>query len=239
MHIMLLPHRKYVPLLVLAALMLAAYLTGTHEALSLETLQAHKDRLQEFAATSPFVAAAAFMAMYALCVALSLPVSTLLTLLGGFMFGNILGTALVVVAATFGATAFFLIARSSLGAALRDKAGTVYSRIEAGMRDNAASYLLFMRLVPLFPFWLVNIAAAVFNVPLRVFIVTTLLGIIPGSFVFVNLGRELGQIRSLDKILSGNLVMALVLLGLFALLPALYRCGQARKEKPVETGSLR
>ena len=91
------------------------------------------------------------------------------------------------------------------------------------MRGDAVSYLLFLRLVPLFPFWLVNIVPALFNIPLRTFVLTTFFGIIPGSFVYVNVGEELGDITDTGEILSPGLLAALALLGLFALVPVLYK----------------
>ncbi len=221
--------KKFAPLLVLAALMLAAYAAGLHETLGFEALQEHKDRMQAFVVAHPVLASGIFMGVYALCVALSLPVATVLTLLGGALFGVLAGTALVVAAATAGATLLFLIARSALGSSLREKAGTVYQKIEREMQQNAAGYLLFMRLVPLFPFWLVNIVPALFNVKPGVFIVTTFIGIIPGTFVYVNVGSELGKIANPGDIFSPGMLAAFALLGVCALLPGLYKHWKSSK----------
>jgi len=221
-------YTKWLPLLILGILMAAAYTFELHKFIGLEILQAQKDALRAFRNSHFLAATIGFLGAYVIIVALSLPVATLLTLLGGFLFGRWLGTLLAVTGATVGATVIFLIARSAAGQALRDKAGTVYRKIEDEMCHNAASYLLFMRLVPLFPFWLVNIVPALFNVPLRVFVLTTFLGIIPGSFVYVNVGQALGEIESLRDIISAELLLAFILLGLFALLPALYKKMKAR-----------
>lgn len=215
--------KRWGPLVVLAALMIAAFATGLNEKLSLNALQENKDVLLQHVIDKPILMAGAFMGVYIMFVALSLPAATLLTLAGGFLFGTWLGTVYVVSAATIGATIIFLIAKTSLGETLREKAGTLYKRIEGNMNDNAAGYLLFMRLVPVFPFFLVNIVPALFNVRLRTYILTTFFGILPGSFVYVNLGRQLSDIDSLSDLASLQTFVAFGLLGLFALIPTVYK----------------
>lgn len=215
--------KKWLPLGILVALMALAWMTGIHKQISLEGFHAHKAGLLHFVAENAALSALAFMGVYIAAVALSLPVATLLTLAGGFFFGKWLGTAYVVSAATIGAAIVFLVAKSALGETLRSKAGGIYQKIEKNMQENAFGYLLFLRLVPVFPFFLVNIAPALFNVPLRVFALTTFLGIIPGSFVFVNLGQALGEINSLNDLVSGKTLASLGLLGILALIPTVYK----------------
>lgn len=222
--------RRWAPLAVISALMIGAYVTGVHEKLNFEALQTHKGALLEHVALHPVLSSLAFMGAYILSVALSLPIATVLTLAGGFLFGKWLGTLFVVSAATIGAAIIFTIAKTSLGKMLREKAGGLYSRIEGNMQDNAAGYLLFMRLVPLFPFFLVNIVPALFNVPLRVFVLTTFIGIIPGSFVFVNVGEQLGEIEALGDLVSKETLFAFALLGVFALIPTLYKQFKTKKD---------
>src|SRR5262249_807577 len=144
--------------------------------------------LTAFVVANYALAALTYMAIYALVIALSVPGGALMTVAGGFLFGQLWGTALVVVAATVGATVVFLIARYALGAPLRRKAGPFLQRMEAGFQANALSYLLVLRLVPAFPFWAVNLAPALLGVPLSTYIVGTALGIIPGTFVFASFG---------------------------------------------------
>ena len=144
-------------------------------------------------------------------------------MLGGFLFGKYLGTILVVGGATIGACTLFIIARTSAGRTLRERAGTLYKKIETNMQDNAVGYMLFMRLVPIFPFFLVNIVPALFNVSIRAFAVTTFFGIMPGTFVYVNLGEQLGDINSLSDLISIQTLIAFALLGIFALIPTLYK----------------
>lgn len=215
--------KKYLPIVVIIILMVAAWLSGVQEQVSLANFQTHKLELINFVAAHAVMAAVIFMAVYVAAVALSLPIATLLTLMGGFFFGTGLGTIYVVSAATLGATIIFLVAKSALGESLRAKAGGLYQKIEKNMQENAVSYLLFLRLVPLFPFFLVNIVPALFKVPLRVFVLTTFFGIIPGSFVFVNLGQTLGELESLQDLVSGKTLFSFALLGLFALVPTLYK----------------
>lgn len=215
--------KRWLPLFVIVALMVAFYLTGLHEKISLQSLQDNKEAMLDYVSERPVIAALSFVGAYIIFVALSLPAATLLTLTGGFLFGKWLGTIYVVSAATVGATIVFFVAKTSLGETLRDKAGGLYKRIEDNMEDGAVGYLLFMRLVPIFPFFLVNIVAALFNVKPRVFILTTFFGIIPGSFVFVNLGTQLATITSLGDLVSMQTLIAFSLLGVFALIPTIYK----------------
>lgn len=221
--------RNWIILGLLGAAILAAHLSGVADMVSLETVKDRRNDLLAFVAAHPVAAPLAFAAIYALIVSLSLPVAVVGTLLGGFLFGPVLGTLLVIVAATAGSTAVFLIARTALGESLRRKAGPLYGRVAAGMRENAFEYLLFLRIVPLFPFFLVNILPALFNVGLRTFVLATLVGIIPGTFVYANLGRELGTISSLGDLFSLKLFLAFLLLGLVALIPAAVRAWKRRR----------
>lgn len=223
--------KRWAPLIGLAALMIAAFASGLHEKISLQVLQENKDAMLNAVAAQPVVTALGFLAIYIVFVALSLPAATLLTLTGGFLFGPFLGTLYVVTAATIGATIIFFVAKTSLGATLREKAGGLYKRIEGNMNENAAGYLMFMRLVPVFPFFLVNIVPALFNVKPRTYILTTFFGIMPGSFVYVNLGGQLATIENLSDLVSTQTLLAFAMLGAFALIPTLYKQFKNRKKK--------
>lgn len=223
--------KRWLPLITIVLLTFMAFVAGLHEKITLEALQQNREELLTAVSERPFASVFSFMGIYIVFAALSLPAATLLTLTGGFLFGKLLGTLYVVTAATAGATIVFLIARTSLGQSLRKKAGSLYRRIESNMNDNAAGYLLFLRLVPIFPFFLVNIIPALFNVRLHVYVLTTFFGIIPGTFVYVNLGAQLGEIDRLKDIASGETLVAFGLLGLFVLLPTLYRQFRAKEKK--------
>ena len=220
--------RGWIILIVLGALVLAVHLSGVTDLLSLESAKERRKDLLALVAAHPVLAPIAFVALYTLIVSLSLPVAVVATLLGGFLFGPVLGTLLVVVAGTTGATVVFLVARTAFGEGLRRKAGPLYERVAAGMRENAFEYLLFLRIVPLFPFFLVNILPALFDVRPRTFVLATLVGIIPGTFVYANLGRELGTLSSVGDLFSMKMFLAFLLLGIVALVPAGYRAWKRR-----------
>lgn len=220
---------SYLLVALLASVAVSAHYLGLADQLSLEMLIANRDQLLAWVGDNPLLSVIAFVTLYVGIVALSLPVATIVSLLGGFLFGRWLGTALIVSAATLGATAIFCVARSSFGASLRDRAGPIYKRIAADMQANAFAYLLFMRLVPVFPFVLVNVVPALFRVKTRTFVITTFLGIIPGTFVYANLGRELGTLSSLKDLISIPVLLAFCLLGVLALVPAIYGHVTARR----------
>jgi uncharacterized membrane protein YdjX (TVP38/TMEM64 family) len=226
--------RRWLPLLGLVGVAIAIYATGLHHELSLAGLQQHRAKLQELVAAGPLLAPLAFVAVYAGATALSLPGALFLTLSGGFLFGTWLGGLLSVLGATSGAVVLFLIARSSLGAALRDRAGPWLQRLEAGFRQDAFSYLLVLRLVPLFPFWLVNLVPALLDVPLATFALATFLGIIPGGLVYAGVGSGLGAVLdrgeqpNLGLILEPQIVLPLLGLASLALVPVAYRRWQDR-----------
>lgn len=214
---------KLIALAILIALMALAFFSGYLDQIDLAFIQANRDQWQAFALARPVLSVGGFVLIYAACVALSLPIATLLTLLGGFLFGVWIGLMAVVLGATVGATGLFLIARSSLGDPLRQKAGPLYNKVASHMQTNAVGYLLFMRLVPIFPFFLVNIVPAFFGMSVLAYALTTFFGIMPGTFVFVNLGQQLGEIGSVSDLVSTQMLLALGLLGVFALIPTVYR----------------
>ena len=225
--------------LIVLALFVVAFvaflaLDGQHY-LSLATIKANRDALLDFASRH-FVASMAIASLvYAGAIALSLPGGLVLSLAMGFVFGRWIGTVLVVIAATLGATLVFLAARYLFADAARRRLGAAGERIIAGFNENAFAYLLFLRLVPLFPFFLVNLAAAFTAVPLRTYVLATLVGIVPGTFVYVNLGQTLGRIESLDGVVSRETVLAFVLLGVLALAPVAWKrlkAAPAMRSKP-------
>lgn len=198
--------------------------------LTLETLKTHRLALLGFAAEHQGLTVAAFMAVYILQTALSLPGATILSLAAGALFGVVTGTIYAVVAATVGATAAFLVARYLLRDLVLARFGPRLDGMNRELATRGWSYLLFLRLVPLFPFFLINLAAGLTRLPLRTFFFGTLIGIIPGGLVYVNAGASLATIDSLAGIATPRVVGSLALLGLFALIPALY--GRWRERQP-------
>ena len=208
------------------------WLLGGPQWLSLDTLREHRDGLLAWTEQQRLLAVVLALAAYTLAVALSVPGAVVLSLATGLLFGRWLGTAIIVAAATLGATLVFLAARYLFADWARRRLPPRAQTLIAGFDRNAFNYLLFLRLVPVFPFWLVNLAPAFTQVQLRTYVVGTALGIIPGSFVFANLGRQLGRIKSLDELLSPGTLVALALLGLLALVPVLVNRTRTPATKP-------
>jgi uncharacterized membrane protein YdjX (TVP38/TMEM64 family) len=229
--------RRLAPLAILLAAIAAFFAFGLHHYLSFETLRQHREELLELVDQRPLLAPLAFMAVYAAVIALSVPGGAVLTITGGFLFGILAGGLYVVIAATIGATIVFLIAKTALGDALRAKAGPRIRRMEEGFRKDALSYLLVLRLIPLFPFWLVNIVPAFLGVPVRTYVLGTAIGIIPGSLVYASVGNGLGavfdagQTPDLGIIFKPAILLPIVGLAVLALLPIAYRRFKARKKE--------
>jgi uncharacterized membrane protein YdjX (TVP38/TMEM64 family) len=219
---------------ILSAAGLALWLFGPADLLNPDAILARRDRLREMADGHRLLAVTAFVATYIVATSFTLPVAAALSLLGGFLFGAWLGAAAVLVGATAGALLVFLVARSAVGAVLRERAGPLYAKVADNMRENAFAYLLFMRLVPLFPFFLVNLVAALVDIRVRTFVIATALGIAPATFLYVSLGRELGRVSSVGELLSPTLIGALTGLGLIALAPVLYRQWRRGRRLPAE-----
>ena len=190
----------------------------------------------------------AFVLLYTACTAFSVPGGAILTVVGGFLFGTWLAAAYVLVGATLGATALFLIAKTALGDALRARAGPKLKAMEAGFNRDALSYMFVLRLIPLFPFWLVNLVPAFLGVPLRVFVIGTFFGIMPGTVVFASLGNGFDAVfhdcdalkaadataqcapPALGPVLTrAEVLLPLAGLVLLALLPIVYRALRSRK----------
>jgi len=185
---------RWLPLAAVAGLMVLAFSMGWHNYLSFKTIGLNYEAMRAFIADNLVAAVAIYIAAYIAVVALSLPGGLVMTLAGGLLFGWVIGAAATVVGATIGATLVFLIARTSLGEALAAKAGPWIANLRDGFKENALSYLLFLRLVPVFPFWLVNLAPALLGVPLGTYVLGTGLGIIPGTTAFSVAGAGLASV---------------------------------------------
>ncbi len=216
---------RALPLLIISAGFVAFFAVGLDEYLSFEALGTNRQQLLAWEQSHPVLAAAIFMTIYAVAVAFSVPGAIWLTIAGGFLFGLWLGTIYVVVAATIGACGIFIAARYAFADLLRAKVGNRLQRMERGFRDNGASYLLHLRLVPIYPFWLVNLGPAFFGMPLTTFSLWTLIGIIPGTFVYVWVGTgvgaalDRGEHPDLSIIFDPEIFLPLLALGLLSLLP--------------------
>lgn len=190
--------------------------------LTLDALKANRQSLLEFYADHRLLMVAGFMSVYIIQTALSLPGAAILSLAAGAIFGTVMGTIYANLAATIGATLAFLVTRYLLRDMVLSKFGAKLEGMNRELEARGFSYLLFLRLVPVFPFFLINLAAGLTRLPLRTFFFGTMLGIIPGGFVYVNAGASLATIDSLSGIASPRVLGSFALLGLFALIPVLY-----------------
>lgn len=240
--------RKLLPLLLIAACLAAFFLLDLGRFLSFTALSENRDMLVSFVERYYLPALAIYFLLYTVSVAASFPGGLLMTLSGGFLFGWLAAGLVTVVAATLGATALFMIASTSLGEPLRARAGPKLAKLEKGFQENALNYLLFLRLVPAFPFWLVNIAPAFLGVRLSTYVIGTFAGIIPGTFVFAYLGGGLDSIileqqRKYDaclaqatdasapcsmdfefsSLLTGEIIASFVALGVVSLIPVVWK----------------
>ncbi|HYP36445.1 MAG TPA: TVP38/TMEM64 family protein, partial [Stellaceae bacterium] len=217
--------RRLIPLGLLVAAGITFVAVGGHHYLTFAALAENRDWLSSLVQRWGFVAAFLYIAVYALLVALSVPGSAVLTIAGGFLFGTWLGTLCAVLGATLGATGIFLATRAGLGGLAR-RAGPLVGKLEAGFRADAFNYLLVLRLVFIFPFWLVNLVPALAGVRLSTFILATFLGIIPGAFVYASLGNGLGNVvgePGLGVLLRPSVLGPVVGLVILALIPVGYK----------------
>lgn len=252
------PHRTPLPLRVLPLILLAGvavlfWWCGGLSYFTLQKLAEHRGTLLAWVAQNYAAALAGYTALYTLIVALSLPAAAPLTLAGGFLFGWLVGGLATVVAATCGAVVIFTLARTAFAEPLARRAGPWLDKLRSGFQQDAIGYLLFLRLVPAFPFWLVNLAPALLGVSLRDFVIATCIGIVPGTFAFALTGAGLDSVLAAHQqayadcvaqnpapgacsfgldpssLLTPKLLIAFAALGVIALIPAIVkRFGQAR-----------
>ena len=230
--------KKWIPIIIIVAAMVTAYFLGLFDALSFDSLRMHHLKIKTYVAAHPILAPLIYIAVYLVVVALSIPGALFVTIAGGYLFVMPLSTLYTVIGATLGAMILFAAAKTAVGDLLRKKAGPLVQKMEEGFREGAVSYLLFLRFVPLFPFWLVNLAPAFFGVRLWTFVWTTFVGIIPGSYVFTQAGRGLdeildsGQTLSVGTIFNTQIIIALIALALFSLIPIIIKTIRKKKNKP-------
>lgn len=244
--------RQWLPVAVLAALIATAYALGLHRHLSLSTLAENRDLLRSFVAGNLFLAVLTYMGIYVALVALSVPGAAAMSIAGGFLFGWAISVPATVTAAAIGAVIVFQVVKTSLGAALAERAGPMVSRLSRGFAEDAFNYLLFLRLAPIFPFFVVNAVSGLCRVPLRTFVLATVIGIIPASFAFALLGSGLDGVIDAQKLaheaciaekgpaactfsisvrslVSTELLLAFAGLGVVALLPIAIKRLKSRK----------
>ena len=213
--------KRFLPLLVILLLLGAGYMFGLHRILSWEWLAARQADLRATVAMRPVLSALGFVGIYTVLVATSFPGASFATVASGLLFGTVLGAGLAVVGATLGAAALFLAARGALRPMLERRAGPLLEKIRPRLEQDGFSYMLALRLLPVVPFWLVNLAAALCGIGFTSFVVATLIGIIPGTTVFAAIGAGVGEVLAAggtpDLKLIFSLPILLPLVGLAAL----------------------
>lgn len=238
--------RRYGALIVIVAAMALLFLLDAHHLITLENVVIQRDRFHSFLAEHAFLSVLGYIAIYSMAVALSLPGGLILTVTGGLLFGWLVGGLAAVLAASIGATIVFLIARTAVGETLSERVGPWLGKLSDGFKKEALSYMLFLRLVPVFPFWFVNIAPALLGVPLKTYVIGTVLGILPATFAFASAGAGLDSVIMAAKnehaacvalkgadackmkihassLLTKELLLALILLGVVALIPVVLK----------------
>ncbi len=214
--------KKIAIIFLFAALIALFFFFDLDRFLTLEALKANREEIAAFYETHRAAAVIAFMAIYVVQAALSLPGAAILSLAAGALFGVVMGTVYANIAATMGAVLAFLATRYLFRDAVQRRLGGRLEKLNMELEARGLNYLLFLRLVPVFPFFLINLAAGLTRLPLRTFVVGTVLGIIPGGFVYCNAGASLATINTPGEVLSARVVGSFALLGLFALVPVAY-----------------
>ncbi|MRR15962.1 MAG: TVP38/TMEM64 family protein [Deltaproteobacteria bacterium] len=229
-------HKRIVMAVSIIVLMAAFRVFGLDAFLTAETFRLYRAELLAVTAEHYGPVAALFIAVYIIVAALSIPGAAILTLAAGFLFG-FAGMIYVNIGASGGAILAFLIARYLVGDWVQKRYGGKLESFNAEMAENGYRYLLTLRLIPLFPFFLVNLLSGLTRVPLATFAWTTVVGIVPGSFVYIYTGRQLGVIEKPGDILSWPMILAFILLGLLVLSPVLIRkVMKKRIPKPAGVG---
>lgn len=209
--------KKILLILIGAALVGAFFHFDLGQYLTLDALKEHKEAISNYYQENKALTIAAYMGIYILATALSLPGATILTLAGGALFGLALGTVLVSFASTIGATCAFFVARYLLRDSIQDKFGEKLQVINDGIEKEGAFYLFTMRLLPIFPFFVINLVMGLTPIKTATFFFVSQIGMLLGTIIYVNAGTELAQIDSLSGILSPTLLISFALLGIFPL----------------------
>jgi uncharacterized membrane protein YdjX (TVP38/TMEM64 family) len=216
-------------LLILLAAIAAAFVLGLPHALSWSALGARQAELTQATQAHPIAAVLLYVAAYAVVVVVSIPVGVVMSVAGGLLFGTAVGAAAAVVGATLGAVLLFLVVRLALGPLLARRFGALLERIRPGLERDGFSYLLALRLIPAFPFWLVNLAPPLVGMRLLPYAVATLIGVVPAAVVFASLGAGVGGLLAAGERPDVGVIFSLPVLGplvglaVLSLLPVFWR----------------
>ncbi len=231
--------RRFAPIAALVVIAALILLTGAADYLRLDALQANEAALRAFVAERLILALAIFIVAYAVATAISIPGGLILTLAGGFLFGTWLGGAATVIGATTGAMMVFYAVRTSFGESLRRRAEASGGRLKTiidGVAAGAFGYILTLRLIPVMPFWFVNVAAGLAHAPTGAYTLATLIGIVPATFIYSGIGAGIGELVArgetpdLRAILAPQILLPLIALGVLTLGTTIYRQRRSAKE---------
>lgn len=220
--------KKWLLLSLLLLICFTFFYFHLYDYLTLTTINTYQVDAQQWTAHHYQDAVFLYLVVYILTIACAIPCATLLTLLGGFLFGSI-AFLYAILGTTLGGTILFLAVRTAVGARIAKKSTGWIKNMEAGFQRNAFNYLLMLRLVPVFPCWVSNISAGVLNVPLKTFVGATVLGIIPATFIYVMVGRGLDkflitkQSLHLSSFLTADILFPLIGLTILSLFPVFYK----------------
>lgn len=231
--------KRFLPLAIVVAGLGFAYLMGWQRFFTLDFLAESRESLTSFVASNYWLSTIGFTALYAIAVAFSFPAASILTIFSGFLFGWLAGSVIVAIGATTGASAIFLAARSAFGDGLRSRVGGRVKNLADGFEKDAFSYLLVLRIAPVFPFFIMNIAPALFNVPLRTYVIATFLGILPGVVAYSYLGQGIGSVldaaeaagtsASVGDLITTEITLAFAALAIVAAVPVVIKKWRGRK----------
>lgn len=209
---------KILIILVAVGIIGAFFALDLGQYLTLDALKQHKESIQSFYSENMLLTVAAYVIIYILVTALSLPGATIMTLAGGALFGVIQGTIIVSFSSTIGATCAFLVARYLLRDSIQKKFGEKLKEINKGVEKEGAFYLFTLRLIPIFPFFIINLVMGLTPIKTATFFIVSQLGMLLGTAIYVNAGTQISKIESLSGILSPTLLVSFVLLGIFPLI---------------------
>jgi len=223
--------KRLVPLGVIATLLLVGYFFGVHTYLSPENLSQNKATLVAFVQDNFVLAMGTYLIIYIVAVSISFPGASFLTIAGGAIFGWLIGGTLTIFGATIGASIIFLVAKTSLGDFLAEKAGPRMSKLRDGFQKDAFNYLLTLRLAPVVPFWITNLAPAFFGMDLGRYALATFLGIIPGTYAYSFIGEQVGTSLEKDSNIVANVTLGLAALAIASVIPLIVKYIRNRKNK--------
>ncbi|MBC6402299.1 MAG: TVP38/TMEM64 family protein [Hyphomonadaceae bacterium] len=222
--------KRFLPIGIIVIALIAFFALGGPKYVNLDTLKDNREVLMAFVDDNRVLTLLGFIMIYALLVGISFPGAGFLTIFGGFLFGTVTGGIATVMGATIGATVIFLLARYTIGDSLAKKAGPYMKKFEQGLQENELSYLFILRLVPLFPFFIVNIVPALLRVKLRNYVLATFFGIMPGTFVYASVGNGAGvvfdageELKLTGLMTQPHILIPIIGLIVLALIPVIYK----------------